>query len=143
MQQVERGYGYRTRTQRAYEVRPRVTTREQRKKAEITAKDRSRILLALFVAGIIALGIIIAAAYGAAVNYNNNKLRDSNAALRGEVEMLEIEIQSANNIAEIQGRAEGELGMVYPSANELVYLSRTAQTGAVGAALRNTASASL
>jgi len=126
---------------RNIDVRPRVT-RQQRKKAEMTARDRGRILMALFVAGILALGIIIAAAYGASVNYNNNKLRDSNAALQGEVEMLEIQIQSANNIAEIQSRAEGELGMAYPAADQLVVLSQTAGGAQVGQSLRATANAS-
>ena len=140
MQQVERGYVYQDRRRRDYEVRPHVT-RQQRKKAEMTARDRSRILLALFVAGMLALGIIIAAAYGASVNYNNNKLRDSNAALKGEVEMLEIQIQSANNIAEIQERAEAELDMLYPAADQLVVLSQTAVAVNIGQALRTTASA--
>lgn len=141
MQQVERAYGYQDRRRRDYDVRPRVT-RQQRKKAEMTARDRGRILMALFVAGILALGIIIAAAYGASVNYNNNKLRDSNAALQGEVEMLEIQIQSANNIAEIQSRAEDELGMAYPGADQLVVLSQTAGDGTVAQMLRSTANAS-
>ena len=140
MQQVERGDVYQDRRRRDYEVRPHVT-RQQRKKAEMTARDRSRILLALFVAGMLALGIIIAAAYGASVNYNNNKLRDSNAALKGEVEMLEIQIQSANNIAEIQERAEAELDMLYPAADQLVVLSQTAVAVDIGQALRTTASA--
>ena len=140
MQQVERGYVYQDRRRRDFDVRPH-TTRQQRKKAEMTARDRSRILLALFVAGMLALGIIIAAAYGASVNYNNNKLRDSNAALKGEVEMLEIQIQSANNIAEIQERAEAELDMLYPSADQLVVLSQTAVAVDIGQALRATASA--
>ena len=140
MQQVERGYVYQDRRRRDYNVRPHVT-RQQRKKAEMTARDRSRILLALFVAGMLALGIIIAAAYGASVNYNNNKLRDSNAALKGEVEMLEIQIQSANNIAEIQERAEAELDMLYPAADQLVVLSQTAVAVDIGQALRTTASA--
>ena len=133
MQQVERGYVYQDRRMRDVAVRPRVT-RQQRKKAEMTARDRGRILMALFVAGIIALGIIIAAAYGAAVNYNNNKLRDSNAALQGEVEMLEIQIQS---------RAEGELGMAYPGVDQLVLLSQTAGESTVGQSLRATTNASL
>ena len=140
MQQVERGYVYQDRRRRDYEVRPHVT-RQQRKKAEMTARDRSRILLALFVAGMLALGVIIAAAYGASINYNNNKLRDSNAALKGEVEMLEIQIQSANNIAEIQERAEAELDMLYPAADQLVVLSQTAVAVDIGQALRTTASA--
>ena len=140
MQQVERGYVYQDRRRRDYEVRPHVT-RQQRKKAEMTARDRSRILLALFVAGMLALGVIIAAAYGASINYNNNKLRDSNAALKGEVEMLEIQIQSANNIAESQERAEAELDMLYPSADQLVVLSQTAVAVDIGQALRATASA--
>lgn len=141
MQQAEVGYRYQDRRRREIDVRPRVT-RQQRKKAEMTARDRGRILMALFVAGILALGIIIAAAYGAAVNYNNNKLRASNAALKGEVETLEIKIQSANNIAEIQSRAEGELGMAYPGADQLVVLTQTGTATEFGQALRTTANAS-
>ena len=141
MQQVERGYVYQDRRRRDFDVRPH-TTRQQRKKAEMTARDRSRILLALFVAGMLALGIIVAAAYGASINYNNNKLRDSNAALKGEVEMLEIQIQSANNIAEIQERAEAELDMIYPAEDQLVVLSQTAASGSMARSLKATASAS-
>ena len=51
MQQVERGYVYQDRRMRDVAVRPRVT-RQQRKKAEMTARDRGRILMALFVAAV-------------------------------------------------------------------------------------------
>ena len=79
-------------------------------------------LLLIVVAGIVCLGMIIASAYGASVNYSNNQLRDENIAIRGEVESLEIQIQSANNIASIEKKALAQ-GMIYPEDSQFVVVS--------------------
>ena len=101
------------------------------------------IILAVLLAGLIGIMVIISAAYSATINYQNNQLKREVSALEGEVESLEIEIQSANNIAEIQSRAEGELGMAYPGVDQLVLLSQTAGESTVGQSLRATTNASL
>lgn len=106
----------------------------------MTAKDRGRILLVLFTAGLICLGIIVAAAYGAAINYTNNQLRADNVALESEVDTLEIQIQSANNVAKIQNAAQEELGMDYPSGSQLVLLSDLQEQTRFGSVLRTTGS---
>lgn len=79
-------------------------------------------LLLIVIAGIICVGMIVASAYGAAVNYSNNQLRDENIALQGEVESLQIEIQSANNIASIEKKALAQ-GMIYPEGSQFVVVS--------------------
>ena len=108
----------------SFDVQQVRTTRVQRHRAELNAKDRGRILILMVVAGIIALGIIVATAYGASINYVNNQLRDANAALQSEVDTLEIQLQSANNVAEIQDKAMKDLGMVYAEGKGFVDLSR-------------------
>lgn len=105
----------------SFDVKPRVG-RQQRKTAAMSAKDKSRMLLLIVVAGIVCLGMIIASAYGASVNYSNNQLRDENIAIRGEVESLEIQIQSANNIASIEKKALAQ-GMIYPEDSQFVVVS--------------------
>lgn len=76
------------------------------------------------VCGLIAIGIIIAGAYAAAVNYHNNQLREENAALQSEVESLNIELESAANLANIEKKASSQLGMVYPDGDKLVVIEK-------------------
>ncbi|MEA4922030.1 MAG: cell division protein FtsL [Eubacteriaceae bacterium] len=105
-----------------FDIRPR-SRKNGRKKAGLTAGDKKKLIILLLAAGLVCVGIIIAGAYAATVNYTNNQLRDSNAALQGEVESLQIEIQSANNLATIEKKATKEIGMVYPEGQQLVVLS--------------------
>jgi cell division protein FtsL len=102
--------------------------RQERKKAATTAKDKSRVLWLIITIGIVGIIAVIMAAYGASINYTNNQLKDENAALRGEVEMLQIEIESESNIAEIQDKAVNDLGMVYPEGRKLVNVKNTSET---------------
>ena len=109
-----RGYGF--------EVRQTISRRE-RKEREMSAKDRARILMLIFAAGLVCLFIIVVTAYGASINYTNNQLRESNKALRSEVDTLEVQLQSANNIAEIQEQAMNDLGMIYAEGSAYVDLT--------------------
>lgn len=108
-----------------FDMKPRAkrTTRKARTDAAISAKDRGRILKLLLIVGIVCVGIVVNAAYGASLNYSNNQLKDENAALQGEVEMLQIQIESESNIAEIQDKATKQLGMVYPEGEKLSVLT--------------------
>ncbi len=117
------------------DVKQRVT-RVQKREAKISAQDRSKVLLTLVVAGIVAIGFIVAAAYGAAINYQNNSLKSQNASLQNEVELLEIQIESACNVATIQSKAIQELGMQFPTDEQLVQLSTTTLEGESAAALQ-------
>ena len=89
----------------------------------LSAKDKSHILLAVLLIGMVFIGVIIAGAYAASINYQNNQIRESNQALQSEVQSLHIDLESASNLANIEKRATKDLGMVYPDGDKLVVLS--------------------
>lgn len=94
----------------------------QRKVTGLSIADKKRILFLIIVAGILGIGIIIAGAYAATINYENNQIRDEINALQGEVESLEIEIHGVNNLAAIESKAK-DMGMVYAQGSKYVVLS--------------------
>ena len=65
--------------------------------------------------------IIIANAYAVAVNYNINGIIEKNNSLRGDIEVISVEINSAKNIQNIEKKAMSEFGMVAPTANKCIY----------------------
>ena len=89
----------------------------------LSAKDKSHILLAVLLIGMVFIGVIIAGAYAASINYQNNQIRESNQALQSEVQSLHIDLESASNLANIEKKATKDLGMVYPDGDKLVVLS--------------------
>ncbi len=86
----------------------------------LSSKDKSIILKGIVLIGLIAIGLVVSSAYCAGVNYSNNLLREENIALRGEVDTLSIQLQSANNIAHIEKEAIENLGMVYAEGDFFV-----------------------
>ena len=77
----------------------------------------------LVFAGLLGIIIIITTAFAATINYKNNQLQNDITVLEGEVEALEIEIQSANNIAAIEQKASKDLGMKYAEGRSYVVVS--------------------
>ncbi len=105
-----------------YSAGPQAAAR-RRHRTGLTARDRKNILVMLIVAGILGIIIIITTAFAATINYQNNQLRNDITALEGDVEALEIDIQSTNNIANIEKRASGDLGMKYAEGGSYVVIS--------------------
>ena len=92
----------------------------------LSAAEKGHILILLVAIGIIGIGVIIAGAYAAMVNYHNNELKEQNAALQSEVQSMEIDLESATNLANIEKKASKELGMVYPDGDSLVVIKKSA-----------------
>ena len=108
-----------------YKTRPHTATK--RRKKGLPARDKKMILLAVLLAGLVGLMIIVSAAYAATINYQNNKIKNDIAALEGEVESLQIDIQSSNNIAVIEKAATQKLGMVYAEGDKCVAVKNDKQ----------------
>ena len=85
------------------------------------SQDKKRILTGTVIVGLICIIIVVLTAYSAELRCENNELIDSNEALQGEIDTLNVEIKSANNIEHIEKVATEKLGMVYPKAS--VYMS--------------------
>ena len=119
--QFEYKYGY---EQGMYNTKP-AGTRE--KKGGLKASEKKMMLVMVLLAGLIGILIIVSAAYSAQINYNNTQLRNEIATLEGEVQSLQVDIQSANNIAMIEKTATGQLGMVYADGEKCVTIKSAKQ----------------
>lgn len=110
-----------------YNTRPR--TAGHRKKSGLATKDKKMLLMAVLFAGLIGIMVIISAAYSATINYQNNQLQREISQLEGEVESLEIDIQSSNNITVIEESASKKLGMEYADGDKCVTVRADKQPG--------------
>ena len=89
-----------------------------------SAKDRKRAMMYIVVLAAVCIGVVIAGAYAASLKYQINSLIASNTEIEKDIETLNVEIKTANNISTIETRAIEELGMVYPTNGEIVYVMK-------------------
>ena len=94
----------------------------------INAADKIRLLLVTILIGIICISIIIATAFAASIKVSINDTIKENAVILGEIEHLNIKIESASNIQVVESKATVELGMIYPAASQLVYIDNSEKT---------------
>jgi cell division protein FtsL len=87
----------------------------------INAKDKFRLLLLTAFIGVLCIGLILTTAYAASVKYHINTMIKENAVLQGEIENLNVKIESASNIQIVEEKAT-QLGMVYPTPEQLIYI---------------------
>lgn len=94
----------------------------------INPVDKLRLLLLTILIGILCIGIIIANAYAASIKVNINNIIKENAVIMNEIEHLNVRIESASNIQVVESKATAELGMIYPTANQFVYIDKGEKT---------------
>ncbi|MCI8648041.1 MAG: hypothetical protein HFE76_14905 [Firmicutes bacterium] len=122
---AEKWYEYQENYQKyGFDMKPERPRKPKRKpKSTITAKDKLRILVFTLVLGVLCIGLIVTTAYAASIKYDTNQLIKENSALEAEIENLNVEIYSVNNIEAIEQKATKKQGMVYPSSKQIVYLT--------------------
>lgn len=86
-------------------------------------QDKNRILMTTILIGLISVMMVVLAAYAAELRVENNALMSQNSTLQGEIDTLNVKVKTANNIEHIETVATGELGMVYPTEGQCVYVS--------------------
>jgi Cell division protein len=89
----------------------------------MNASQKRKILFATVVTGLVCILIVLLAAYSAELRCENNDYIKQNDALQGEIETLNVQIKTANNIEHIEYVATTKLGMVYPTEGECVYVT--------------------
>lgn len=89
-------------------------------------KGRTSTFVALIVMTLLCLSLVWLTALSTSIQYDinsiNNKIQDSQWTKRN----LEVEIKSANTLSNLQMKAT-EMGLVYPSFDEIVYLETGTQ----------------
>jgi len=133
MMAAEKWYEYHDRYKRyGFDMKPRTEKKENIKSRNsntvINAKDKFRLVLLTVFIGVLCIGLILSTAYAASVKYHINSMIEENEVIQGEIENLNVKIESASNIQIVEAKAITELGMVYPSAEQLVFIDGTKET---------------
>jgi cell division protein FtsL len=97
--------------------------RPVQKKETVSRRDKNMLLLLIILAGIVGVGVIIATTYEIVIKYEINQIDRETAALYGEIENLDVKIKSGASIGVVEQRAQEELGMIYPTADQFVFLT--------------------
>ncbi|MCQ4637200.1 cell division protein FtsL [Anaerovorax odorimutans] len=122
---AEKWYEYQENYQKyGFDMKPKQPRKKvKKKKSTVTAKDKVRLMVLTVIVGVVCIGLIITTAFAASIKYNTNRIIEENNALEAEIENLNVKIYSSNNIEAIEEKATKELGMVYPSSKQIVYLT--------------------
>lgn len=121
---AEKWYEYQENYQKyGFDMKPKKPRKKAKKKESVTAKDKLRLLGLTVVVGILCIGLIITTAFAASIKYETNQMIKENHALQAEIENLEIQIYSMNNIESIEKKATEKQGMIYPKSKQIVYLT--------------------
>jgi cell division protein FtsL len=90
----------------------------------VPAKQKvSLVVLLTVVVALLVLIPIAMSAINASVQNDINKLNANIAAAKEDINEVTIEIDKSKDIGVIEKRARDELGMTYPEASQIVYLS--------------------
>lgn len=96
--------------------------------SKAASRDRKLAVMTVVVLGLLLLGVIFISAYCASLKSEINQVNKDVIAIQEEIDYLKLEIESGSNIATIEKRALKELGMIYPTADQFVYID-TKKTG--------------
>ena len=73
--------------------------------------------------GVVMIMLIIVTDYAANIRYDINSMIKENNALEGEIENLQAQMYTTNNINYVENKAVSELGMTYPDTSDKVYIT--------------------
>jgi hypothetical protein len=91
-------------------------------KDTVSAWDKGGMLALLLFAGFVCIAMIIASAWMTAIQYDINQIVKAAATVRDEIGKLEVKIEKGTGINVIEWRAVNEFGMIYPTAEQVVYI---------------------
>ncbi|MDR1573053.1 MAG: hypothetical protein LBS24_01945 [Clostridiales Family XIII bacterium] len=94
-------------------------------KGAVSVWDKGGMLALLLFAGLVGVGMIIASTWMTAIKYDINRIAKETAAVCEEIEKLEVRIEKGTSINVIEQRAMQEFGMIYPEAEQVVYIEET------------------
>jgi cell division protein FtsL len=126
MMPVDKWYEYRyTREKDALDMKPKAVrpTVSEPKSATVTRREKVTVVSLLLLIGVLCVCLIVSTAYVAGVKYEINTIARESAELQGEIENLNVKIKNATNIKAVEEKAINDLGMIYPSSEQFVFLS--------------------
>lgn len=133
MMEPERWYEYQKNYQKyGFDMKPKPEPKpaqkrpRQRKTVKVPfllGSGKKMAFSAVVVAGVIMIMLIIVTAYAANIRYDINSMIKENNTLMGEIENLQAQMYTTNNINYVENKATSELGMAYPETGSKVYIT--------------------
>lgn len=102
--------------------RERKAKAAQKTSLKVRPRDKMIILLLIFLMGVCGVVLVCLHAYESDINYNIYKLSQQANELNGEIDNLNVDINSYNDLDEIEEYATDNLGMRYPSQDQFVHI---------------------
>ena len=133
MMEPERWYEYQKNYQKyGFDMKPKPEPKpaqkrpRQRKTVKVPfllGSGKKMAFSAVVAAGVIMIMLIIVTAYAAIMRYDINSMIKENNTLMGEIENLQAQMYTTNNINYVENKATSELGMAYPETGSKVYIT--------------------
>ena len=133
MMEPERWYEYQKNYQKyGFDMKPKPEPKpaqkrpRQRKTVKVPfllGSGKKMAFSAVVAAGVIMIMLIIVTAYAANIRYDINSMIKENNTLMGEIENLQAQKYTTNNINYVENKATSELGMAYPETGSKVYIT--------------------
>ena len=133
MMEPERWYEYQKNYQKyGFDMKPKPEPKpaqkrpRQRKTVKVPfllGSGKKMAFSAVVAAGVIMIILIIVTAYAANIRYDINSMIKENNTLMGEIENLQAQMYTTNNINYVENKATSELGMAYPETGSKVYIT--------------------
>lgn len=95
----------------------------KKKQTAVTASDKRKLLSFIIMIGILGVIILSIHAYCSIIKHDINKINSETAAIQTEIENIQVNIEKARNINTIEQKALNELGMIYPTSDQFVYIT--------------------
>ncbi len=88
----------------------------------ITHAMLAKAVIFMLLCGAILIGTILMNAKATEIKYEINRVQNENVLLADEISMLNVKIEGARSIEQIEEYAKDELGMKYPKAAQCIYV---------------------
>jgi len=117
-----------------------VKTKYSEVKSLFRTQDKLRLFCITVVAGLLCICLVIGSAYSASIKFDVNQMIKENNIMEGEIQNLTVKIKQASNITTIEDKASNDLGMIYPSNDQYVYVgTEDAASGAIAMIIKDQA----
>ena len=106
------------------DLRPETPKPEKKEKAKpavkVSASEKAFILMLILAAGICCIVIIFLQALASDINYDIYTINQKIDEVSGDIDNLNVTLQSQNNLSQIEYYAMNDLDMVYPESDQRV-----------------------
>lgn len=98
---------------------------KKKKNINLSLAEKAKVLFLLMVLGAMCISMIITSAYISQIKYSINETSKQIYTIENEIENIQVSIEQQSKSIAIEEKALKELGMVYPSGDQVVFLDNS------------------